>query len=139
MKKCTRCGIEKSVSEFQKRKASKDGLTASCKECLSKYDKSRAKLAHRVKAREEYHKTDNYKISHYEAVKKYRINNRDKFLANSKLKYAIKSGKIVKYKICSICGKTDCNIHGHHYDYSKPLDVVWCCEHCHAIIHGRCK
>lgn len=36
MKVCTKCGVEKDNSCFQKRQASKDGFTASCKKCLSK-------------------------------------------------------------------------------------------------------
>ena len=58
MKKCTRCKKEKKKAEFQVRKMSKDGLTASCKECLSIYDKKRANLPHRVAAREAYAKTE---------------------------------------------------------------------------------
>lgn len=34
MKKCSNCGAEKPLNEYQKRKASKGGLTASCKLCL---------------------------------------------------------------------------------------------------------
>ena len=35
---------------------------------------------------------------------------------------------------CAICGaiKTEC----HHKDYSKPLDVVWLCKHCHRLVHN---
>jgi hypothetical protein len=25
---------------------------------------------------------------------------------------------------------------GHHEDYSRPMDVVWCCASCHGAIHG---
>ena len=59
MKTCTRCGKEKGLSAFQIRKASNDGLTASCKKCLSDYEKTRANLPHRVKARELYSKSKN--------------------------------------------------------------------------------
>jgi hypothetical protein len=33
MKKCTKCGLEKPLTEFHKRAASKDGLCSRCKEC----------------------------------------------------------------------------------------------------------
>lgn len=57
-----------------------------------------------------------------------------KYNAYSVFWNAIIAGKIIKPKICSICGKTNCIIEGHHKDYSKPLDVIWCCKKCHSIL-----
>jgi len=48
---------------------------------------------------------------------------------------AVKSGELHKPNTCTLCGCFDVKIEGHHYDYSKPLDVVWCCSKCHAKIH----
>tara|TARA_Y100000592_G_scaffold63031_1_gene98306 strand:+ start:192 stop:1001 length:810 start_codon:yes stop_codon:yes gene_type:complete len=39
MKKCTKCGIEKPLTEFYKAKKSKDGYRNQCKQCLSKQKK----------------------------------------------------------------------------------------------------
>jgi hypothetical protein len=33
---------------------------------------------------------------------------------------------------CSKC-KVKCKPHGHHPDYSKPLEVVWLCPGCHNL------
>lgn len=38
MKKCVRCEVEKSMSDFRNRKASKDGKESSCKECRRTFD-----------------------------------------------------------------------------------------------------
>jgi hypothetical protein len=38
MKKCTKCGIEKPLSEFQKRKEAKDGHRNECICCRNKYN-----------------------------------------------------------------------------------------------------
>ena len=37
MKKCTKCGIEKPLTEFHKNKNRKDGLKFHCKQCCRKY------------------------------------------------------------------------------------------------------
>lgn len=41
----------------------------------------------------------------------------------------------LKKEPCSICGTTE-HVHGHHKDYSKPLDVVWLCAKCHHRVHA---
>lgn len=41
MKKCTKCKIKKDLSEFYKRRTSKDGFLAHCKSCEKQYCKSR--------------------------------------------------------------------------------------------------
>ena len=40
-KKCSKCGVRKSDSEFHRSKISKDGLSAWCKECLREYNRQR--------------------------------------------------------------------------------------------------
>ena len=46
---------------------------------------------------------------------------------------AVTSGRLVKQP-CARCGST-AYVHGHHEDYSKPLDVEWLCRSCHRQHH----
>lgn len=146
-KKCTRCGVEKDVSGFQKRSASKDGLTASCRECLSIYDKSRASAPKRVIARKNYMSTDRGREVHRAASRRYYITNNESAKASSKkwveenpkkrrvhglVSYAIRIGHLKKMP-CIICGNR--NSHAHHCDYDKPMDVMWLCSLHHAEWH----
>ena len=49
---------------------------------------------------------------------------------------AIKEGKLVRPPKCESCNK-ECKPHGHHPDYSKPLEVKWLCQLCHRRIHAK--
>ena len=49
---------------------------------------------------------------------------------------AIKSGELIKSKVCEVCGLGG-KIQGHHEDYDDPLSVVWVCVRCHADIHKK--
>lgn len=53
MKKCTKCGVEKDVSEFHKRKSSKDGLDFWCKDCTKIYAQKWRKI-NASKIKEQY-------------------------------------------------------------------------------------
>ena len=48
---------------------------------------------------------------------------------------ALKFG-VIKKEPCVVCGRLD--VHGHHEDYNRPLDIVWLCPYHHHLIHeGR--
>lgn len=54
--------------------------------------------------------------------------------ATHKLNYAKKKGLVIQ-KPCEICG--DENSQAHHYDYNKPLDVMWLCPKYHGEWHRK--
>lgn len=61
----------------------------------------------------------------------------EKVLARGILRDAVKHGKIIRGP-CEVCGK-DKDVHGHHEDYSQPLNVKWLCREHHFKLHGFWK
>ena len=51
----------------------------------------------------------------------------DRHYARSKVTNAIKNGSLKK-EPC-FCGSV--KVEAHHADYSRPLDVIWCCKKHH--------
>lgn len=58
-------------------------------------------------------------------------------LTQRKVHLAIHNGKLSKPDKCEKCSRVYKNLHGHHKDYSKPLEVIWLCPACHAAEHKR--
>lgn len=55
----------------------------------------------------------------------------------------IERGKIER-GCCEVCGRTSGErlgelIQGHHYDYGKPLEVIWLCAAHHKLLHLNLK
>ena len=132
MKKCSKCGIEKDESDFQKRMASKDFLTSSCKACLKEYDKKRDQDPRRIQAKKNYLKTEKGKAARKRAQKKWLNSNPIKRAVHIQTGNAIRDGKLIK-EPCESCGEKI--VHAHHDDYAKPLDVRWLCSKCHEKWH----
>jgi hypothetical protein len=151
MKICKRCNVEKPFKEFYVHKAMSDGYLNFCKECtksrvskhreanieyVREYDKKRAMLPVRVKARKDYAKTDDGKKARLQALNNYREKHTDRYFAHVALGNAIRDGKVFKHP-CFICGNEE--VEGHHPDYSRPLDVVWLCNFHHRETHKLTK
>jgi hypothetical protein len=147
-KKCFKCGKIKPLSDFYKHSQMADGHVNKCKECNKKdvrynyrtnvdyfkeYDRKRAMLPHRVKARKEYQQTVDGKKAVQKAHRKYRENQPLKYIAKNMLNNAVRDGRIIKQP-CQVCGSTF-KTHGHHDDYYKPLEVKWFCDKHHKEYH----
>lgn len=129
-KSCSSCGCVKALTDFQVRRKSKDGRTASCKSCLSKRDKARD-TPERAKKREEYAKGVGKDIS-TKCKKAWAKRNPEQAKANWSVSNAIRGGKIVKGP-CEICGNAIAQ--AHHDDYNFPLKVRWLCTKHHNEWH----
>jgi hypothetical protein len=71
----------------------------------------------------------------YEAKRRHTLQRR----ARRALYEAIRKGLVVKPSTCARCGAEPPprELHGHHSDYSKPLDVEWLCHYCHRGPRGE--
>jgi hypothetical protein len=143
---CKVCGVTSKNAEFYA------GVTSRCKEChkalvkknrqekadyYREYDAKRFQIDPRVKARHKrYQETEPGKASIAKSKRKWQLNSPEKRAAHCILNNAVRDGKVTKPSICVICGNGG-RIHGHHEDYTKPLDVIWCCPQCHYNIHKR--
>lgn len=63
---------------------------------------------------------------------------RDKYPEKKNAQYLLTSKlnrKLINRPLnCQVC-IIECKVEGHHHDYSKPFDVVWCCKKCHGDLH----
>lgn len=150
---CKKCGRELPINEFYKHKEMSTGYLNYCKDCVRKrvtkhridnienvraYDRNRPNARERGKKQREKIKNNLFDYQKMlEQKREWTKRNRDKRAAHRALYRAILAGKIIKSNCCSLCGKTECNIEGHHYDYSKPLNVIWVCTECHGKLHRK--
>jgi hypothetical protein len=126
LRKCTECGEGKSFKEFYTHPS---GLQKRCKTCAkARATANRNANLDRIRAYDR--ERGNRQSPGY--LKQYRKDNPEKYLAHNALNNAVRDGKILKPLVCSRCACT-CVVHGHHEDYSKPLEVEWLCAACH---HG---
>lgn len=156
MKTCIICHRQKELIEFYKHPGMADGRLGACKQCV----RERARRAHllnmtdpgwakreRARGREKFHRlnyAEKYRIKTkeqrkrlYELTKESRRKFPEKFKARARLKRAVRLGKIKKCP-CRVCGTLE-KVEGHHFDYSKPLDVVWLCTKHHKELHRKDK
>lgn len=142
--KCKGCGKVKLTSEFYK---TGTGWTGKCKECICKrvrenrkekvdyyrnYDQLRnQKRKEYIKSKnKKYAKENPDKINKHQ--KKYQESNKLKRAAHVIFNNALRDGK-VKKGLCQVCKSKE--VEAHHFDYTKPLDVIWLCKEHHEKIH----
>lgn len=133
---CTECGERKQLSAFyldrgrpmSKCKACKikyqQSYTDSNKEAVTAYQQAHNATPNRSEARSSYRQTEEGKRA-----------NKEKLLAHAAVGRALKAGTLTRLP-CEHCGFSY-HTEGHHYDYSKPLEVTWLCKPCHESVHLR--
>ena len=141
LRTCTTCNEPKSLDAYYKHPFAKNGRQTKCIECTKAavrknraanieyyraYDRVRDKFPHREKARKEASKADTRSWPEKDPQKR---------AARVLVGNALRNGGLLKPSTCEVCA-LPCDPHGHHEDYSKPLELIWCCTGCHALIHA---
>jgi len=103
------------LAEFDHSRSSRDGRHHRCRECDRKRDKERLKNGSLARSHRRW------AAHHPQAIAAHRA-----------LQKAVRRGEI-KRGPCAECGKP--SSHGHHDDYSKPLEVEWLCHRHHVEFH----
>ncbi|HEC73154.1 MAG TPA: hypothetical protein ENI26_02140 [Methylophaga aminisulfidivorans] len=88
-------------------------------------------------ARREYARTEAGKQAATKAKVSYIQRNPTKRQAHNQVANALRDGRLEKQP-CEVCGEKE--VHAHHDDYAKPLDVRWLCNKHHNEwhrIHGE--
>jgi superfamily II helicase len=135
MKQCPRCGSNKPFDEYYKHPDTADGRMGVCKECHKSHMKALRRDNPSVQERDRKRgKRPDRIAKNIERTKKHRAKNPDAYRAQTAVGNAIRDKRLFR-EPCAICAATE-NIHAHHKDYSKPLDVVWLCARCHHRLHA---
>jgi len=136
MKRCFKCKLVLPLSKFYPHPQMADGHLNKCKVCAKRdVAMHRVKNLDKIRAydRERSHAPERIART-VEGNRARRMKNPIPFIARGKLSHAVKLGLVVR-KPCVVCGNP--KSHGHHEDYSKPLDVVWLCPLHHSARHAE--
>ena len=137
MKVCFKCKEKKPFTEFWKDKKMVGGYFSYCIPCGKETGRVWKKAnPDKLKASDKAYKTK-HKEKHAKKQRGYAKRNPNKVRAQRLLYKAVKRGDLIRPSECSRCkgNKEGYKIEGHHFDYSKPLEVVWLCHNCHVDEH----
>ena len=144
-RECSKCKQVKLITEFCKdnRNKRRIGYGYICKPCKRAYSKiwytqpsaiikREARREKKLVQGKRYRQSVKGKIVSLRKSANMRLKYPEKHKARSKLRYAVKVGKIKKLP-CRDCNEI--KVHGHHIDYSRPFDVIWLCDKHHKQEH----
>lgn len=134
MKICTRCNIEKSLSEFSKDKHKNDGLSCWCKECRKEYYQDH------IEEIKEYYQNNKEKISEqYQTLDgRYFLYRRNATRKSREFVLTVEQFEEVTSQFCYYCGKytegkEHCGIDRVDNDKGYILEnCVPCCFRCNS-------
>lgn len=128
---CIKCWIHKDNSEFYKHKQTIDWILHKCKDCVKQYQKEKDNsLIDRI--REQTPKRKEWKKSF---LKQFRIDNPEKVYAQRKVAGCLRKYPELKPIKCAVTWVEWVRLHLHHFDYTKPNEVIPCTPKIHTDFH----
>jgi len=135
-KTCCKCGRAMPFAEFPRDSIKKDGLSSYCRACNSAVAKA-WHVAHREQYRE---RAKRYRATHRkectERWNRCRLKNLEYYKLIHRVGETARRADGMPNRICAVCGTTE-NVHYHHPDYTKPLEVVPLCALHHKATHSQ--
>ena len=131
---CKTCLKDQLTENYYVHSKMKDGRLNICKDCVKTRVKNHRKLNDKVREYDRWryqnqsHRKEKQKLYNQKYIKTHP----EKYKARIKVNNAIRDKKLKKLP-CVICG--DKNVHAHHKNYNKPLDVIWLCPLHHSRSH----
>lgn len=146
---CPKCNLDLSIESFGFNKTTNQFRSA-CKRCVARRERElRADPVGGARRRLNYNRrraSNPEKFRKWNAdwrratpdisQREYARRNKQKSHARITLRNAVAAGHVVKPEICQGCGLAK-PLHGHHEDYSAPLQVEWLCSTCHGLRHRK--
>lgn len=148
---CRCCGEEKSLDLFSRRYGQPTRLCRACdaKRCRERHAKKGAEINAAKRAKRasdpEYFRAqrrnsrqrnlESERASNYKAVVRYGTAHPERVKAGRLARAAEKRGEIKRPATCEVLDCTRADLHRHHPDYSRPLDVIFVCRKHHEEIH----
>jgi len=131
---CRVCECDFPISDFYENHVRRTADLGECKTCTKARVRSRARLNGKVQEYERQRaKTPKARARSSAIVKRWRMENPAGYAAHNAVSNAVRN-KTLSKEPCVFCMSPD--VHAHHRDYSRPLDVIWLCPKCHTRLHA---
>lgn len=130
LKRCFKCGIDKSRTEFYRHLQMGDGLLGKCKAC-ARYDTKAnqlAKFEYYQAYKKEYATRPATRARARRITKEWRLAHPGRAGAHYRAEKYLRDAP----EYCERCLLVK-TLQRHHPDYSQPLLIEWLCKRCHAV------
>lgn len=132
---CRVCSKILPIEAFYARQISMTKNHGECKDCTKARVKARARTNPKVQKYERERSSTPARRQHLnQNAQRWNARNPQAYKAHYAVTNAVRDGRL-KREPCLFCGGE--KVHGHHRDYTKPLEVIWLCPKCHHRLHAN--